>query len=423
MTSLSGHVTLPYGDSQVSLSLPAGRTLDVYEPQDLPGAPDGVAEVRRAMGAPIGTPPLRELARGKQRVAIVIDDTMRPVPNEQMLRPIVEALATAGIKNNQITVVIATGLHRAATEPELRSLVGDLPLRTVCHDAKDTDELVRVGTTARGIALSINRTVVEADLRLLTGDVELHQFVGYGGGAKSVMPGVADANIIEQTHARMNTPGAEPGRFEGNPVRAEVEESADLLGVDYIVNVVLNRRHEIVRAFAGDVHAAFLAGTELVDRMYKVTVPRRYDLVLTSPGGYPKDIDLYQAQKAITSARRITVEGGQVVALAECREGCGGDTALEWANAAATPQDIIDRLGAKFVMGGHKAYQLARDVLWADVHLYSAMPAEVVEAFFLKPVRDLGAIEALLATARSIACLPQATLMLPVLAESGRIDS
>ena len=414
MTCVPEQIVLPYGDTQVALRPPADKAVDVYTANDLPATDDGVAEVRRAMTQPIGARRLVELARGKERVAIVIDDMTRPAPSDQMLPPIVDELRQAGIGADRITVVVATGLHRSVTAEEGRRLIGSLPLKVVCHDAKDPQGLVSIGTTTQGTTFHINRTVFEADLRILTGDVELHQFAGYGGGAKSVMPGVADAKSIEHTHAQMEAPGTGPGKVKGNPVRAEIEEAADMLGVDYIVNVVLNSRHEIVRAFAGNVHEAFLAGVELVDRMYKITVPRRYDLVLASAGGYPKDIDLYQAQKVIASAVRIAAEGGKVVAFAECREGYGGELAYEWAQAAATPQDIVDRHRAKFVMGGHKAYQLARDVLRADVHLHSAMPADVVETFFLKPVDDLRRVETMLADAQSIAVLPHAPLILPV---------
>lgn len=422
MTHVSEQIVLSYGDSQVELPPPAGKTVDVYTANDLPGVTDGVAEVRRAMAEPIGTPRLVDLAGGRERVAIVVDDVTRPVPNDQMLRPIVDELQQAGIANDQITVVVATGLHRTVTAGQGQQLVGHMPLRVVCHDAHDPAALTPIGTTTRGAELSVNRIVAEADLRILTGDVELHQFVGYGGGAKSVMPGIADAGTIQHTHAQMEVAGTGPGRFEGNPVRAEVEESADMLGVDYIVNVVLNSRHEIVRAFAGDVHKAFMAGAEIVDQMYKVPVAGRYDLVLASAGGYPKDIDLYQSQKAITSARRMTSRGGRVVVFAECREGHGSELAYEWAKAASRPQDIVDRHRAGFVIGGHKAYQLARDVLHADVYLYSAMSADVVRTFFLNPVNDLDHVEAMMAEAQSIAMLPQATLMLPVLPGQNQVD-
>lgn len=413
---MSLHVELPYGDSFVGVDLPAGADVRVYLPSDLPAVDDGLGEIRRAMAEPIGAERLRALAGGARTAAIVVDDATRPVPTALMLRAIVEELAAAGLRDEQLTVVVATGLHRPATQAEARSILGGLPVALVNHDARDAGRLVDLGKTSRGTPLRVNRLVAEADLKILTGDVELHQFVGYGGGAKSVMPGICDAEGVRITHAKMESPEAGPGRIDDNPIRLDIEESADLLGVDFIVNVVLNSRHEIVRSVAGDVHAAFRAAVGVVDRMFKVHVPEAVDLVICSPGGYPKDIELYQSQKAIRSARRIVRRGGSIVALAECREGHGSDLAYAWAREASSPQEIVDRLRREFVMGGHKAYQLAVDVQWADVYLHSRLPREVAEAFFLRPLEDLGRIGAIAAEARSIAVLPQASLTLPVLA-------
>jgi nickel-dependent lactate racemase len=237
-----------------------------------------------------------------------------------------------------------------------------------------------------------------------------------------VLPGICDADGIRATHAKMESPGAGPGRIDGNPVRREIEESADVLGVDFIVNVVLNSRHEVVRAVAGDVHAAFRAGVELADRIYKVRVDEPADVVIGSAGGYPKDMDLYQSQKAIRSARRVVAPGGAIIALAECREGHGSDLGYQWAREARSPQDIIDRHRQGFVMGGHKAYQLAADVQRTPVYLHSAMPDEVVQTFFLKPLGDLRRAEAMAAEARSVIVLPQATLTLALLPGQEHVD-
>jgi len=419
-------VDLPYGDGAVRLGLPSDRAVVVVEPNDLPGVSHDEAEVRRAMGEPIGTPPLSALAEARRSAAIVVDDATRSLPTAAMLRPIVDQLRGAGMGEERITVVVATGLHRPLSDDEARRVLGGLPLRLINHDPHDPAQLVDLGKTSRGTPLRVNRTVAQAELRILTGDVELHQFVGYGGGAKSVLPGVCDAEGIRLTHARMDSPGAGPGRIDDNPVRLDIEEAADLLGVDFLVNLVLNSRREVVRAVAGDVHTAFRSGVEIVDRMYKVRVaaPRGYpaDVVICSPGGYPKDIDLYQSQKAIRSARRIVRAGGAIIALAECREGHGSDLAYAWARQARCPQDIIDRHRRQFVMGGHKAYQLAADVQQATVYLYSSMPDEIVEAFFLKPLMDLRRAEAIAAGAGSIVVLPQATLTLPLLPGQEHVD-
>ena len=406
---------LAYGDGSIAVNLPPETSAQVYLPQDLPAVKDERAEIRRAMAEPVGSAPLEQLAVGKRRVAILVDDATRPVPTPLMLEEILSDLHRTGIANEQITVVVATGVHRALSDQELRKLTGNLPLKVVNHDAKDPDELVFIGETSRGAHLSINRTVFESDLRILTGDIELHQFVGYGGGAKSVMPGVADAASVQHTHTQMEAPGAGPGRLAGNPIRAEVEEAADILGVQFILNVVLNRQHRIVHAVAGDVHQAFEAGVPWVDRMYKLQVAAPVDVVLASAGGFPKDVNLYQAQKAIRTAKRIVRQGGRILVAAECREGHGSELAYEWARAASSPQQIIDRHRRGFVLGGHKAYQLACDALWADVYLHSRMPEEMARAFFLKPLADSAEFEALLRGAESVAVLPQATLCLPLL--------
>jgi nickel-dependent lactate racemase len=374
------------------------------------------------VGEPIGALPLSVLAQARHSAAIVIDDATRRVPTAAMVRPIVEQLRGAGIPAEGITVVVATGLHRPLNGEEARHVLGGLPLPLINHDPHDAGQLVDLGKTSRGTPLRVNRTVARAELRVLTGDVELHQFVGYGGGAKSVLPGICDAEGIRLTHAKMDSPGAGPGRIDDNPVRLDIEEAADLLGVDFLVNVVLNSRGEVVRAVAGNVHAAFRAGVAIVDQMYKVRVAEPADVVICSPGGYPKDIDLYQAQKAIRSARRIVKPGGTIIALAECREGHGSDLAYAWARHARSPLDIIDRHRKQFVMGGHKAYQLAADAQYATVYLYSSMPEEVVEAFFLKPLSDLRQAEAMIAGAGSIVVLPQATLTLPLLPGQGQVD-
>lgn len=408
-------IDLPYGDSQITLTLPAGKQVDIYLPNDLPAVIDSPAEICRALANPIDSQTLREIARGKHTATIIIDDATRSMPTPLMLRSILDELEHAGLSKAQITVVVATGLHRAVTQAEVQQLTGSLGLKVISHDAHDPNELTSIGTTRGGRELLVNRTVAQSDLRIVTGDIELHQFVGYGGGAKSVMPGIADAASVNYTHSMMEANGAGPGNFHGNPIRDEVEESADMLGVHFMLNVVLNSQHQIVKACAGNIHTAFKAGIKLVDQMYKVQLPYLYDLALASADGYPRDINLYQSQKAIRSARRTVKKNGQVIVFAECREGHGSQLAYDWAQKANCPKDLIDRHRKKFIMGGHKAYQLACEVLWADIYLYSMMPPEMVSTFFLKPLKDLKAIEALLAEAESIAVFPKATHTLPIL--------
>jgi len=399
------------------LEVPDHQLEGIYAPHERPGVPDVAAEVRRALQVPLGTEPLSRLARGKRRAVLVVDDATRAVPNSQILPPLLAELQAAGLKENQISVLVARGLHRRSTPAELRATLGEYAHRIKIsnHEPDDPQQLVFLGRTRLGTNVYLNKEFLRADLKILVGDVEYHQFAGYGGGAKSVYPGLADRESIRLSHSRLDLPGTGPGRLQGNPVREEIDEVGRMAGVDFGLNVVLNSRNQVVRAFAGDLMGAFQAAVQLCDEIYKVQVPCRVGMVIASAGGYPKDIDLYQAQKALEGATRLVRKGGKVILLAECREGHGSPVCYEWMSAARTLEDIFHRIREAFVMGGHKAYQLARELAWAKVYLLSAMEPELVRKFFLHPLQGTAETEQIIRAEREIAVLPQATstLILP----------
>ena len=410
-------VGFPYGRGHLALDLPGDKLVGVYEPREMPGVADLQAEVGRALAMPLGSPRLREVARGRRKAAIVVDDVSRSVPNAELLPPVVDELRAGGLAMIDITVVVATGLHRPLSESELAAARGNLPVRIVNHDADREGELVSVGTTSLGQEIKVSRAYMSADLKILVGDVEYHQFCGYGGGAKSVYPGIADAEAIRHNHSMMEVEGAGPGRWEDNPVRQEIEEAGQMAGVDFILSVVMNSRKEVVRAHAGHVVDAFLAGTRAVDEMYRIEVPEAVDLVIASAGGHPKDLNLYQAQKAVTAGRRIVRRGGTIATLAECSEGHGSEMFDRWMNEATSLPDIVERLRAEFVLGGHKAYQFAREIAWADVCLLSALPPGQVRAYFMTPLGGARDLMELVGRAGTVAALPQATLTLAEIPE------
>ncbi len=412
--------SLPYGDTAIELAIPADKLLGIFAPAALPPADDPVAALREALAGPIGSEPLREMARGKTRVAVSIEDATRPVPNALLLDAVMTELLHAGVNPDQVTVVVATGLHRPLTQDELdRSLgawAGKVPAEN--HDPNDPDRLVHLGTTSLGTDIAVNRTLMDADLKVLTGDVEVHQFCGYGGGAKSVYPGLADADAVRANHARMDIPGAEPGRIDDNPVRQEIDEVGRMAGIDFNLSVALDTQHRIVAASAGNVEASFRQACTWVDRMVRVDVPRRADLVIASAGGTPKDINLYQSQKAIEEATRIVAPGGDVLVIARCDEGSGSTLFEQWMECAHSPEEIIARIRDGFVMGGHKAYQIARELQRARVHLFSGLPPGRVRAWMMQPAASIDHMESLIAAAESVAVLPQATLTLTRLPET-----
>ncbi len=407
-------IELPYGDGTVTVSVPQRKLVGVFEPHGLTAVSDPAAALREALANPVGAPPLRERARGVRSVAIAVEDATRPVPNALLLDAVMEELAAAGVDCEAVKVVVATGLHRSLTPDEQNQTLGRWKgrLQIENHDANNAEGLAYLGRTSLGTELSINRTFLEAQLKITTGDVEYHQFCGYGGGAKCVYPGLADAAAIRANHSRMDLPGTVAGRIEGNPVREEIDEAGRMAGLDYNLSVALDAAHRIVAARAGDPRGSFRQACRFVDRMYEVAVSRPADLVIASAGGHPKDLDLYQSQKAIEEATRVVKPRGHVLVFARCEEGSGSRPFEEWMDAARTPQDIIARIKRNFVMGGHKAYQIARAIQRADVHLFSRLPPERVRAWMMRPVASPAQVEDLITAAESIIVLPQATLTL-----------
>jgi nickel-dependent lactate racemase len=411
-------IELPYGEGSRAVAVPEQKLIGIYQPRYLPGVPDLESAILSALENPIGGNDLARLASSDRTVAVLVDDLTRTVPTARILEVFLPYLQRLGFNLERVTVICAVGAHRPLTEQELERMLGRYSgrLRVVNHDADDQDNLVALGHTSLGTALKINRIFHAADVRLIICDTEYHQFCGYGGGAKSVLPGISDRASIQTCHSRFEAPGAEPGRIEGNPVREEIEEAGRMAGVDLILNVVLNDKKEVVRVFAGDVFEAFVAASRIVDDMYRITVANRVDTVILSTGGWPKDINLYQAQKAIESGVRIVRQGGKIVLLAECREGAGSKLFHRWMTREKDLDTIIRKIREKFILGAHKAFQFARELLWADVFLYSSMDPELIEKYHMHPLREVGQIEAILAESESIVILPQATTTLPVLA-------
>jgi len=369
-------VWLPYGRTEVCVRIPARNLLGVISPKEMAGAPNPTAEIEKALHEPIGTPRLSEIAKPGDRVAIVVDDKTRAAPSHLMVPPILRELERAGVREEDVTIIFACGGHDVVTREEMGRLVGEEIIRRVnaiSHDCRAEDQ-VYLGTTRFGTPVYVNRTFAEADVKILTGDVELHYFAGYGGGRKSVLPGVSAKETIERNHRMILQPNARAGVLEGNPVHEDMMEAARLAGVDFILNVVMNSRREVVRAFAGDLEKAFYEGVRLVDEMYKVPIHRRADIVVVSAGGYPFDINLYQAYKGIDAALNAVKRNGIIILTAECPEGYGNQTFYEWMSRFKGVKELERQIKRKLAMGGHKAYFLRRALKRATIYLVSVMP-------------------------------------------------
>jgi len=409
-------VFLKYGLREIEIEFPQEKLVGVFMPREIDVVENVQAEIKRALENPIGSKGLKDIVKLKDKVAIVIDDITRPLPSQEILPPLINELTLSGIKEEDIIIIIATGLHRKLTKQEINRLVGKEVVdrvKVINHDPYSKENLVYLGRTSRGSEIYINKTFIEADLKILVGDIEYHQFFGYGGGAKSIHPGIADAESIRRIHSQLDSPGARAGILKGNPLQEEIKEVVQMIKPDFVLNVVLNSKRGVVRAFAGDLFEVFHQGVELVDEMYKIKIPQRVDTVIASCGGFPRDIDLYQSQKAIESAKKAVKQGGRIILLARCQEDWGSKIFQEWMKEAKNPEEIIKRIKKKFIIGAHKAFLLAKEVQWAKVYLYSEMdPSEVKDAF-LHPLSNLKEVDSLLEEAEEIIALPHATTTLP----------
>jgi len=381
-----------YGRSTVKFEVPDSNIMSVLIPKELPPVPNESEAITEAIRSPVGTDPLSKMVGNGSKVALLVSDVTRPCPSRKVLAPLLTGLLRSGVRKENITIYFATGMHRGHTPEERRALVGQEiadKFRLVDHDSKDTDNLVSMGQTKRGTKVFINRAVMDCDVKIGVANLDIHYFAGYSGGAKSLMPGVAGFDTICQNHSMMLLPGAEPGRADGNPVREDMEEVAGMAGLDFIVNVVLNDRREIVKMVAGDYVKAHREGVPPNDYMYKVPLPEKADIVIASAGGYPKDINLYQAQKALDNAAFAVKDGGTILLLANCGEGLGDKAFETWLMEADSPDDVIRKLRENFVLGGHKAFAIARLAKRAEIVLVSILPETVAKKAFMSLAKSI----------------------------------
>jgi len=325
----SRNLTLPWGEEEIGLTLPQEWRLSaLLKPSPRPGAPDSEAEVRRGLAQPIDSPALAELARAGMKVAIVIDDLSRPTPVALLLPPVLEELERGGVRREDVTVVIALGLHRPMEEHEVAHRAGAAVLaglRWENHDCDDPERLVRLGTTQRGTPVGVNRTVGQADLVVSIGCIEPHIIASFGGGYKNLFPGVAARETVAHNHSLNCTPGTfnmvgQP--IEANPMRLDLEEAGQMIpGTVFIVNTVLNSDLEIVRVVCGDPVAAHRAGVQTSAELYGAPIPRSADVVITN--SFPMEQDLRQGVKSLANTVRAVRRGGVQITLVRAEEGVG----------------------------------------------------------------------------------------------------
>ena len=318
---------MAYGREGLEVELPRENVVAVLE-QPAGLAPVGEEGVRRALEEPIGSPGLEELCRGRQEACVLVSDITRPVPNREILPPLLAGLEHAGIPRDGITLLIATGLHRVNTPEELEEMLGEEirgEYRVASHDSRDRGMAKDLGRTAAGTPVVVNRTYAEADLKIATGLIEPHLMAGFSGGRKSVCPGICYPETLRVMHGAslLALPSVTCGIVEGNRFHEEATEIARKVGVDFLVNVVNDRERRAIGVFAGDGEKAFLAGVEFCRRAVEVEVSEPVDIVVTTSAGYPLDTTYYQSVKGLVGALPILKPGGTIIMAVGCEEGLG----------------------------------------------------------------------------------------------------
>ena len=334
-------IRIPYGNATKQFRLPKENLIGVYSPHDFAAVPDVSSEVIRAIHQPIGTLTIRELAKGAQTVVLVADDNTRLTPADRIIPVVLDELNAAGVRDEQITVLIALGTHRLMTSEEILLKFGEAVVRRVTiknHDYKNLDQLEDLGETPNGTKILVNKAVVQADFKIGIGSIVPHVVPGFAGGAKIVQPGISGEQTTAGTHLLgFRSPRLNLG-LRDNPVRAELNSIARAVGLNTIINTVLNRHGEVAGVFYGDTVAAFNAGVALAEQVYSVAIPEQADIVVA--GSFPCDLEFWQAHKALYPAGLAVKAGGIIILTTPCPEG----VAVMHADALALTHLSIDEI-------------------------------------------------------------------------------
>ena len=389
---------LKYGAEGLPIEFPeSSGFVGILEPHEPEPLSDPKEHVARSLQEPICSPPLAEIARGKKSACIVVSDITRPVPNQLLLLPILKILQTEGIPLSEIVILIATGMHRSATEEEIVNLVGietAQSFRIVNHVAQRRDDMVEVGKVADNIPVLVNRHYVNAELKILTGFIEPHMWAGYSGGRKSILPGISAIETLKHMHGpeMVAHPQCAYGELAGNPFHEAGLEVMAMAGADFIVNVTLNTRKEVTGVFTGHPVTAHLQGCEFLSRHCLCELASPLDFIVTTNSGVPLDCNLYQTVKGIAGAAPVVKPGGTILIASRCQEGAGNPEYRKILEMIDSPQMFLDRLMRKefFIPDQWCAQEMCQIFMEHEVWLYTEglTPAEV-QRYHLHPTNDL----------------------------------
>jgi lactate racemase len=417
------NVALAYGRGRLSVAVPDDAV--VITPIELPGLPDERAAFDAAVRAPIGAPPLRQLAKPTDTVAIVIADITRPAPSERLVPWIMAELAHVPREN--FVIINGTGSHRANTREELIQMLGAEVVETVRivnHNAFDDTTLTHLGRTSYGGEIWVNNDYLRADVRIVTGFIEPHFFAGFSGGPKGIVPGIAGIKTIMHLHnaEMIGHPQSTWALLAGNPVQGEIREAVALAPPHFMVNVAVNAKRDITAIWAGHYIEAHEVGCRLVAEHATRAVDQPFDVVISTNSGYPLDQNLYQTVKGMSAAARIVRPGGAIITVSECCDGLPAHgNFVQILQMRRTPQELLEMIEAP----GFELYDQwevqAQAIIQskADVYLYSSLDPNTTREAMLTPIADVEATLAALleryGPGARVAVLPEGPQTVPYL--------
>jgi len=408
---------LPYGKAQLTFHLPEWLKADILLPETQQPIENADQVLQEKLRKPLGENKLENFSNVKT-VGIAINDKTRPLPQPNPLPSLLKYLEALGIPEESITLFVGSGTHSPMTEDEVRQLLSDEIVdqhAIIVHDC-DHAPMVDLGKTSYGTPILLNQNYFNCDLKLTVGNIEPHHFMGFSGGVKTAAIGLAGRDTITANHAMLIQDQTRSGLFYINPMRQDIEEIGKKAGIHFSLGTILDEEKHLLRVLFGSPHLVMKAAIPVIKEVFGVNVPEPYDLVIASPGGAPKDINLYQAQKGLTHASRITKDGGWVVLLAACPEGSGSQSYENYVKDALSHQAILDEFrGGYFEVGPHKAYQIAREAVRINIVLVSDIPPKQVKQWKLTPSKPelldqlLGWLTNRLPVDSRIALMPAAT--------------
>lgn len=416
-------IELPCGECALTAQIPTKNIACVLTKQDAKGLVDERQAITQSLRSPIESPPLLDLVKPTDKVVVIATDNTRPCPDDRILPPLLAELE-GKVPRENITIIVALGLHPSLNKAELaRKLGKDIVANynVFNHDVNDT---VYIGTTSRGTPVDINRRVIEADFRISTGFIEPHFFAGFSGGRKSIAPGVFSVRSAYHNHGyrMVEHPKARAGITKGNPLHEDLVEQAQMAKLNFIVNVLLNKDREITHVVAGHPFKAHEKGCQIEKKIAGVEVPQRADITITTNSGAPLDLDLYQTCKGIDTASQVTRDGGIIIVASSCSAGIGPEAFLELHRSVDSPKEVIRKVKREEPIGVQWENQiLARTQLKQDIYLVSSLDDTVVNDMMMTPVstieEGLKKAFSILGKNAEVIVIPEGPLVLPLLEE------